>query len=99
MSDDSDIQLWLSLSGSCPWALLRLWGCQTSGSALCAAELLPVPPSCRTAAASSSPREQTGGLSLKVFSLFHLGPFRGEDALPGAAGSGFSQCHGGGAAV
>ncbi|NXU45682.1 DBF4B protein, partial [Drymodes brunneopygia] len=47
--------LWLSLSGSCPWALLSLWG-----SALCAAELLPVSPSCRAPAASSSAREQTG---------------------------------------
>ncbi|NXH95217.1 DBF4B protein, partial [Pachycephala philippinensis] len=52
--------LWLSLSGSCPWALLGLWGCQTSGSALCAAELLPVSPSCR-AGSSSSATEQTGG--------------------------------------
>ncbi|NXL78844.1 DBF4B protein, partial [Leptocoma aspasia] len=38
-----------------------LWGCQTLGSALCAAEFLPVSPSCRAPAASSSAREQTGG--------------------------------------
>ncbi|NWZ86831.1 DBF4B protein, partial [Poecile atricapillus] len=48
------------LSGSCPWALLGLWGYQTSGSALCSAELLPVSPSCTAPAASSSAREQTG---------------------------------------
>ncbi|NXT65381.1 DBF4B protein, partial [Chaetops frenatus] len=48
-----------------PWALLGLWGCQTLGSALCAAELLPVSPSCIASAASSSAREQTGELSLK----------------------------------
>ncbi|NXB79159.1 DBF4B protein, partial [Donacobius atricapilla] len=65
-------------SGSSILANARLWGvqilhvdgilrCGTSGSALCAAELLPVSPSCRASAASSSAREQTG-LSLKIFS-------------------------------
>ncbi|NXY56916.1 DBF4B protein, partial [Callaeas wilsoni] len=64
-------------SGSSILANARLWGvqilhvdgilhCGTSGSALCAAELLPVSPSCRAPAASSSAREQTGGLSLKL---------------------------------
>ncbi|NXX31011.1 DBF4B protein, partial [Nicator chloris] len=59
-------------SGSSILANARLWGvqilhvdgilpCGTSGSALCAAELLPVSPSCRAPAASSSAREQTGG--------------------------------------
>ncbi|NXY10603.1 DBF4B protein, partial [Pteruthius melanotis] len=36
--------------------------CHTSGSALGAAELLPVSPSCRAPAASSSAREQTGAV-------------------------------------
>ncbi|NWS03441.1 DBF4B protein, partial [Motacilla alba] len=51
----------------------RLWGvqilhvdgilhCGTLGSAPCAAQLLPVSPSCRAPAASSSAREQTEGL-------------------------------------
>ncbi|NXB21232.1 DBF4B protein, partial [Rhagologus leucostigma] len=62
-----------SCSGSSILANARLWGvqilhvdgilrCGASGSALCAAELLPVSPSCRAPAASSSAREQTGGL-------------------------------------
>ncbi|NWX64788.1 DBF4B protein, partial [Promerops cafer] len=70
-------------SGSSILANARLWGvqilhvdgillCGTSGSALCAAELLPVSPSCRAPAASSSAREQTGELSLKMqFRPFH----------------------------
>ncbi|NWW14165.1 DBF4B protein, partial [Oreocharis arfaki] len=60
-----------SCSGSSILANARLWGvqilhvdgilhCGASGSALCAAELLPVPPSCRAPAASSSAGEQTG---------------------------------------
>ncbi|NXY38784.1 DBF4B protein, partial [Pomatorhinus ruficollis] len=76
-------------SGSSILANARLWGvqilhvdgilhCGTSGSALCAAELLPVSPSCKAPAASSSARGQTGGLSLKMFSWFHLGPFPGQ---------------------
>ncbi|NWX29205.1 DBF4B protein, partial [Notiomystis cincta] len=40
---------------------------QTSGSALCAAELLPVSPSCRALAASSSAREQTEAVPQSVF--------------------------------
>ncbi|NXA58847.1 DBF4B protein, partial [Mohoua ochrocephala] len=73
-----------SCSGSSILANARLWGvqilhvdgilrCGASGSALCAAELLPVSPSCRAPAASSSAREQTGGgLSLKMqFRPFH----------------------------
>ncbi|NXW69128.1 DBF4B protein, partial [Hirundo rustica] len=59
-------------SGSSILANARLWGvqilhvdgilhCGTSCSALCAAELLPVSPSCRAPAASSSARQQTGG--------------------------------------
>ncbi|NWY90739.1 DBF4B protein, partial [Loxia curvirostra] len=45
---------------------------QALGSALCAAQLLPVSPSCRAPAASSSAREQTEGLSLKIqFRPFH----------------------------
>ncbi|NXJ18581.1 DBF4B protein, partial [Dicrurus megarhynchus] len=58
-----------SCSGSSILANARLWGvqilhvdgilrCGTSGSALCAAEVLPVSPSCRAPAASSSAREQ-----------------------------------------
>ncbi|NWY21134.1 DBF4B protein, partial [Aphelocoma coerulescens] len=65
--------------GSSILANARLWGVQilhVDGillcSALCAAELLPVSPSCRAPAASSSAREQTGGLSLKMqFRPFH----------------------------
>ncbi|NWH40890.1 DBF4B protein, partial [Chloropsis hardwickii] len=60
-------------SGSSILANARLWGvqilhvdgillCGSLGSALCAAELLPVSPSCRAPAASSSAREHTGGL-------------------------------------
>ncbi|NXH80180.1 DBF4B protein, partial [Edolisoma coerulescens] len=73
-----------SCSGSSILANARLWGvqilhvdgilrCGTSGSALCAAEFLPVSPSCRAPAASSSAREQTGGLSLEMlqFRPFH----------------------------
>ncbi|NXK67870.1 DBF4B protein, partial [Sylvietta virens] len=71
-------------SGSSILANARLWGvqilhvdgillCGSSGSALCAAELLPVSPSCRAPAASSSAREQTGRLSLKMSSWLHLG--------------------------
>ncbi|NWY36347.1 DBF4B protein, partial [Sylvia atricapilla] len=63
-------------SGSSILANARLWGvqilhvdgillCGISGCALCAAELLPVSPSCRAPAASSCARQQTGGLSLK----------------------------------
>ncbi|NXP92738.1 DBF4B protein, partial [Passerina amoena] len=75
-------------SGSSILANARLWGVQilhvdgilhcgpvcfmSLGSALCAAQLLPVPPSCRAPAASSSAREQTEGLSLKMqFRPFH----------------------------
>ncbi|NWY30059.1 DBF4B protein, partial [Pheucticus melanocephalus] len=68
-------------SGSSILANARLWGVQIlhvdgilhcGGSALCAAQLLPVPPSCRAPAASSSAREQTEGLSLKMqFRPFH----------------------------
>ncbi|NXR26341.1 DBF4B protein, partial [Cinclus mexicanus] len=82
---------WDTCSGSSILANARLWGVQIlhvdgillcglqggccSGSALCAAELLPVSPSCRAPAASSSAREETGGgggVSLKMqFRPFH----------------------------
>ncbi|NWZ13255.1 DBF4B protein, partial [Agelaius phoeniceus] len=75
-------------SGSSILANARLWGVQilhvdgilhcgpvwfmSLGSALCAAQLLPLSPSCRAPAASSSAREQTEGLSLKMqFRPFH----------------------------
>ncbi|NWT15765.1 DBF4B protein, partial [Vireo altiloquus] len=70
-----------SCSGSSILANARLWGvqilhvdgilhcCHTSGSALCAAELLPVSPSCRAPAASSSAREQTEELQFRPFHL------------------------------
>ncbi|NXC98429.1 DBF4B protein, partial [Certhia familiaris] len=55
-------------SGSSILANARLWGVQILhvdgillSSALCAAELLPVSPSCRAQAASSSAREKMGG--------------------------------------
>ncbi|NXE41441.1 DBF4B protein, partial [Ptilorrhoa leucosticta] len=72
-----------SCSGSSIFANARLWGvqilhvdgilhCGSSGSALGAAELLPASPSCRAPAASSSARERTEGLSLRMqFRPFH----------------------------
>ncbi|NXE70018.1 DBF4B protein, partial [Calcarius ornatus] len=66
-------------SGSSILANARLWGVQIlhvdgillcGGSALCAAQLLPVSPSCRAPAASSSARQQTEGLQMQ-FRPFH----------------------------
>ncbi|NWV23477.1 DBF4B protein, partial [Origma solitaria] len=76
-------------SGSSILASARLWGvqilhvdgilhCGTSGSALCAAKLLPSVSFCRAPATSSSAREQTGGLALKMASPWAIpwGQFR-----------------------
>ncbi|NWZ71587.1 DBF4B protein, partial [Acrocephalus arundinaceus] len=72
-------------SGSSILTNARLWGvqilhvdgilrCGTLGSALCAAELLPVSPSCRAPAASSSDRQQIGGAIPQNISLGKLKP-------------------------
>lgn len=95
MSADSDIQLWLSLSGSCPWALLGLWGCQSSGCALCAAELcqclLPAEPQQPPALLES----KQGGCPSKRSSGFILGHSLGEMLCQGLQAPAFPSAMGG----